>query len=110
LGSGISVGARLHAIEADRTGWRCRQRRDVASGGLRVSDGLCERCEWIGVVRGSGSGRCDAMRYLLLSLIVAFLRCDWLNGCAGLPVEYRPVAIDGMALSRSRAEGAGRAV
>ena len=37
------------------------------------------------------------------------LRCNWLNGCAELPVVYRADAVDGVALSRSRAEWPGRA-
>ena len=37
------------------------------------------------------------------------LRCDWLDGCAGLPVAYRADAVDDVALSRSRAEWPGRA-
>ena len=41
---------------------------------------------------------------LLLFLRFVLLRCDWMRGCAGMPVEYRAVAIDGMALSRLRAE------
>ena len=37
------------------------------------------------------------------------LRCDWLDGCAGLPVAYRADAVDDVALSRLRAEWPGRA-
>ena len=54
---------------------------------------------------------------LLLLLLLArcrlrllrLLRCDLLDGCAGLPVAYRADAVDDVALSRSRAEWPGRA-
>ena len=45
----------------------------------------------------------------LLRLLRLRLRCDWLDGCAGLPVAYRADAVDDVALSRSRAEWPGRA-
>ena len=44
-----------------------------------------------------------------LRLLRLRLRCDWLDGCAGLPVAYRADAVDDVALSRSRAEWPGRA-
>ena len=44
-----------------------------------------------------------------LRLLRLRLRCDWLDGCAGLPVVYRADAVDDVALSRSRAEWPGRA-
>ena len=37
------------------------------------------------------------------------LRCDWMSGCAELPVAYRADAVDGVAPSRLRAEWPGRA-
>lgn len=46
---------------------------------------------------------------LLMCLFDFLLRCDYMNGCADMPVGYRAVAIDGMALSRSRTEWSGRA-
>ena len=47
--------------------------------------------------------RCQ-LRWLRLRL-----RCDWVVGCARLPVAYRAVAVDDVALSRLRAEWPGRA-
>ena len=44
-----------------------------------------------------------------LRLLRLRLRCDWLDGCAGLPVAYRADAVDDVALSRLRAEWPGRA-
>ena len=58
------------------------------------------------------------LRLLLLLLLLLLarcrlrllrLRCDWLNGCARLPVGYRADAVDDVALSRLRAEWPGRA-
>lgn len=34
-----------------------------------------------------------------LRLLRLRLRCDWLDGCAGLPVAYRADAVDDVALS-----------
>ena len=100
----MNVGCRLRCC-----GW-C----DDASGRRGVRGGLCERCEWVGVPR-EGRG-CDAMLTLLLPrarcplrLLGLCLRCDWLDGCARLPVVYRADAVDDVALSRWRAEWPGRA-
>ena len=43
------------------------------------------------------------------AFLLDWLRCDWMNGCAGMPVRYRAVAIDGMALSWLSADWPGRA-
>ena len=45
----------------------------------------------------------------LLRLLRLRSQCDWLDGCAGLPVAYRADAVDDVAPSRSRAEWPGRA-
>ena len=44
-----------------------------------------------------------------LRLLQLRLRCDWVGGCAGLPVAYRADAVDDVALSQLRAEWPGRA-
>ena len=46
---------------------------------------------------------------LLARRQLRWLRCDWVGGCARLPVAYRAVAVDDVALSRLRAEWPGRA-
>ena len=110
LRGAVGVDAGLHAIEADGAVWWWRRRLDVASGGCGVGDGLGERCEWI-AVRSGAMRCCRTVRCLLLfALRCVVLRCCWwLSGCAGMPVRYRAVAIDGTALSRTRAEWPGRA-
>ena len=49
------------------------------------------------------------LRLLRLFRLRLRLRCNWLDGCAGLPVAYQADAVDDVALSRSRAEWPGRA-
>ena len=108
LGSVVDMSARLRAVEADCAGCRCRRRCEAVGGGGGVGDGLRERCERVGVACERRC--CGAMRWLdLFVFLFVFLRCDWMIGFAGPPVGYRAVAIDGMALSRSRAEWPSRA-